>query len=76
MVVPYIRAALDEVERSGLAAELDRADFQLAGGCYNPRFNRGADPGYSLSRHSWGIASGFQPQHQSRTGMCRPFRWR
>jgi hypothetical protein len=61
MVVPYVRAALDEVERSGLAAELDRADFQLAGGCYNPRFNRGADPGYSLSRHSWGIAVDFNP---------------
>ena len=61
MVVPYVRAALDEVERSGLAADLDRADFQLAGGCYNPRFNRGADPGYSLSRHSWGIAVDFNP---------------
>ncbi|MGZ8756014.1 MAG: M15 family metallopeptidase [Acidimicrobiia bacterium] len=61
MVVPYIRAALDEVDRSGLAAELDRADFQIAGGCYNPRFNRGGDPGYSLSRHSWGIAVDFNP---------------
>ena len=61
MVVPYIGAALDEVERSGLASELDRADFQLAGGCYNPRFNRGADPGYSLSRHSWGISVDFNP---------------
>ena len=61
LVVPYIRAALEEVERSGLAARLDRADFQLAGGCYNPRFNRGADPGYSLSRHSWGIAVDFNP---------------
>jgi D-alanyl-D-alanine carboxypeptidase len=61
MVVPYIRAALDEVERSGLAGELDRADFQISGGCYNPRLNRGADPGYSLSRHSWGIAVDFNP---------------
>lgn len=61
MVVPYIRAALDEVERSGLAEELDRTDFQIAGGCYNPRFNRGGDPGYSLSRHSWGIAVDFNP---------------
>ena len=61
MVVPYIRAALDEVERSGLAGELDPNDFQLAGGCFNPRFNRGADPGYSLSRHSWGIAVDFNP---------------
>jgi len=61
MVVPYIRAALGEIERAGLAFELDRADFQVAGGCYNPRFNRGADPGYSLSRHSWGIAVDFNP---------------
>jgi hypothetical protein len=61
MVVPYIRAALDEIERLGLAGELDRTDFQIAGGCYNPRFNRGADPGYSLSRHSWGIAVDFNP---------------
>jgi hypothetical protein len=61
MVVPYLRAALSEVERSGLAGELDRTDFQAAGGCYNPRFNRGADPGYSLSRHSWGIAVDFNP---------------
>jgi hypothetical protein len=61
MVVPYIRAALDEVERTGLAGELDRTDFQIAGGCYNPRFNRGADPGYSLSRHSWGIAVDLNP---------------
>jgi D-alanyl-D-alanine carboxypeptidase-like protein len=61
MVVPYIRAALVEVESSGLAPALDRADFQVAGGCFNPRFNRGADPGYSLSRHSWGIAIDFNP---------------
>ena len=61
MVVPYVRAALVEVESSGLSAELDRADFQAAGGCFNPRFNRGADPGYSLSRHSWGIAVDFNP---------------
>lgn len=61
MVVPYIRAALLEIEHTGLAASLDPADFQVAGGCYNPRFNRGADPGYSLSRHSWGIAVDFNP---------------
>jgi len=61
MVVPYLRAALGEVVSSGLAADLDRADFQTAGGCYNPRLNRGADPGYSLSRHSWGIAVDLNP---------------
>lgn len=61
MVVPYIRAALLEVQQAGLAGELDPVDFQVSGGCYNPRFNRGADPGYSLSRHSWGIAIDFNP---------------
>lgn len=61
MVVPYIRAALSEIEGSGLAGAFDVGDFQVAGGCYNARFNRGADPGYSLSRHSWGIAIDFNP---------------
>jgi hypothetical protein len=61
MVVPYLRAALIEVMHAGLAEALDPADFQIAGGCYNPRFNRGGDPGYSLSRHSWGIAIDFNP---------------
>ena len=50
---------------------LDRADFQLAGGCYNPRFNRGADPGYSLSRHSWGIAVDFNPSTNPLRGVSR-----
>lgn len=61
MVVPYVRGALAEVEASGLAGLLDRGDFQLAGGCYNPRLNRGGDPGFSLSRHSWGTAIDFNP---------------
>jgi hypothetical protein len=61
MVVPYVRAALAEVDRSGLTSMLDPTDFQLAGGCFNPRFNRGGDPGFSLSRHAWGIAVDFNP---------------
>jgi hypothetical protein len=61
MVVPYIRGALAEVEALGLAQHLDRDDFQLAGGCWNARFNRGGDPGFSLSRHSWGTAIDFNP---------------
>ncbi|HSL25413.1 MAG TPA: M15 family metallopeptidase [Acidimicrobiia bacterium] len=61
LLVPYLRAALGEVDRAGLAGALDPNDFQLAGGCYNPRFNRGADPGFSLSRHTWGIAIDFNP---------------
>jgi hypothetical protein len=61
MVVPYVRGALAEVEALGLASHLDRGDFQLAGGCWNARFNRGGDPGFSLSRHSWGTAIDFNP---------------
>lgn len=61
MVVPYVRGALAEIEAAGLADLLDRGDFQLAGGCYNPRLNRGGDPGFSLSRHSWGTAIDFNP---------------
>jgi hypothetical protein len=61
LVVPYIRGALAEVEGAGLAGALSRDDFQLAGGCWVPRFNRGGDPGYSLSRHAWGTAIDFNP---------------
>ena len=50
-----------EVEALGLAEHLDHGDFQLAGGCWNARFNRGGDPGFSLSRHSWGTAIDFNP---------------
>ncbi len=61
LLVPYLRGVISELERSSLIQMLDPADFQLAGGCYNPRFNRGADPGYSLSRHAWGIAIDVNP---------------
>ena len=61
LVVPYVRGALAEIEAGGLADLLSRDDFQLAGGCWVPRFNRGGDPGYSLSRHSWGAAIDFNP---------------
>jgi hypothetical protein len=61
MVIPYVRGALTEIESAGLGHLLDRGDFQLAGGCYNARLNRGGDPGFSLSRHSWGVAIDFNP---------------
>lgn len=61
LVVPYLRGVVSELHRSSLIQLLDPADFQLAGGCYNPRFNRGGDPGYSLSRHAWGIAIDLNP---------------
>lgn len=62
-VMPYIEGALDELEETGLADEIDTVDFQLAGGCYNARLARGGDldRGFALSRHSWGIAIDFNP---------------
>jgi hypothetical protein len=60
-VVPYIRAAVAELERTGLMAEVDYTDFQLAGGCFNARMMRGSDQGFALSRHAWGIAIDFNP---------------
>jgi len=62
-VLPYLEGALDELEATGLAEEIDSNDFQLAGGCYNPRLARGGDldRGFALSRHSWGIAIDFNP---------------
>lgn len=60
-VVPYIRAAVSELERTGLMAQVDYTDFQLAGGCFNARMMRGSDQGFALSRHAWGIAIDFNP---------------
>jgi hypothetical protein len=62
-VLPFIRGALAELEFRGLASEIDQADFQLAGGCYNARLARGGDldRGFAISRHSWGIAVDFNP---------------
>jgi hypothetical protein len=62
-VLPYLRGALLELEATGLAEEIDPADFQAAGGCYNARLARGGDldRGLSISRHSWGIAVDFNP---------------
>lgn len=63
LVLPYVEAALDDLEARGLANEIDQADFQAAGGCYNARLARGGDldRGFALSRHSWGIAIDFNP---------------
>jgi hypothetical protein len=61
LLVPYIRGVIDELARAGLLGQLDPADFQLAGGCFNARLNRGSDPGFSVSRHSWGIAFDVNP---------------
>lgn len=62
-VLPYVEGALVELAASGLIGEVNGADFQLAGGCYNARLARGGDldRGFALSRHSWGIAVDFNP---------------
>lgn len=52
VMLPQLRAALQEVVDSGLADLIDPGDF---GGCYNPRFIA-QDPSKGLSLHTWGIA--------------------
>lgn len=60
-MVPYVRAALAQVEREGLYGELDPDDFQAAGGCFNSRLMKGGDKGFALSRHAWGVAFDLNP---------------
>ena len=52
VMLPQLRAALQELVDSGLADLVDPGDF---GGCYAPRFVAG-DPSKGLSLHTWGIA--------------------
>jgi hypothetical protein len=52
LVIPMIRAALEDLESRGLGRLVDPADY---GGCFYPRFIA-SDPGSGISRHSWGIA--------------------
>ena len=60
-VVPLLEGALAEIEAEGLAWIIDYHDFQIAGGCYNPRLIRGGDKGGAISRHTWGIAIDINP---------------
>lgn len=53
-VLADLEAAMDEIERAGLADLIDVGDFATSGGCYNPRPVRERDG--AMSRHSWGIA--------------------
>jgi hypothetical protein len=52
LLVPLVRAALEDLVARNLGHLVDRADY---GGCYYPRFI-GRDSGTGLSHHSWGIA--------------------
>lgn len=51
-VLPQLRSALAEVQRRGLAAEINPEQYA---GCYYPRYI-GRDRSNGLSLHSWGIA--------------------
>ncbi len=52
VLLPQLRAALEEIVQQRLADTIDRGDY---GGCYVPRFI-GHDPSQGLSLHTWGIA--------------------
>ena len=53
LMIPQLRAALEEVVRAGLASKLRTYD-----GCYVPRFIE-RDPSRPVSLHTWGIAIDF-----------------
>ena len=52
LMIPQLRAALAEVERSGLSPAIHRGEYA---GCYNPRFID-RNPSQPISLHTWGIA--------------------
>lgn len=52
VMIPQLRAALEEVVSRGLASAIHPDEYA---GCYYPRFI-GYDPAKGLSLHSWGIA--------------------
>lgn len=52
VMLPQLRAALEEIIRAGLSSAIDPSDY---GGCYVPRFIE-RNPNRGLSLHTWGIA--------------------
>lgn len=70
-VAPYLRAALTELQVRNLDWMIDRVDFQQAGGCFNPRLQRGGDKGFALSRHAWGLAVDINPSMNPYGGPVR-----
>jgi uncharacterized coiled-coil protein SlyX len=52
LMIPQLRAALQQVVDSGLADEINAGEY---GGCYVPRFIA-SDPSNPISLHTWGIA--------------------
>ncbi|MDH3498668.1 MAG: M15 family metallopeptidase [Acidimicrobiia bacterium] len=68
-IVPLLEAAMNEVIEAGLAGQISSSDFQLAGGCWNPRLIRGGDKGGALSRHAWGVAVDINPTRNPYGGV-------
>lgn len=56
-----LAGALEEVYTLGLAPAIDVNDTNKWGGCYVPRFIRGAGALGSISRHTWGQAFDINP---------------
>ena len=53
VMLPQLRAALEEIQASGLAHLLKR---EQAGRCYQPRFVERDPVNHALSKHAWGLA--------------------
>ncbi|MDP9181905.1 MAG: M15 family metallopeptidase, partial [Actinomycetota bacterium] len=53
LMIPQLRAALQDVVKAGLASKIHTAN-----GCYVPRFIE-RDPSHAVSLHTWGIAIDF-----------------
>ena len=56
-----LSGALEEIAALGLASTIDVADTNKWGGCFVPRFIRGAGALGSVSRHTWGQAFDINP---------------
>jgi hypothetical protein len=54
MIQADLRSALNDVVNAGLAGQIDVANANRYGGCFNARFNRVTGNLGILSRHSWG----------------------
>jgi hypothetical protein len=55
-IIADLQAALTEIANKGLGGQIDLANTNTYGGCYNPRFNRVAGNLGNLSRHTWAQA--------------------
>jgi hypothetical protein len=55
-IIADLAAAFNDIAARGLAGEIDLANTNTYGGCFNPRFNRVAGNLGNLSRHTWAQA--------------------